>query len=581
MQDDRHFKIDDLDEREATLALRDMFSSISTIGSSSDPIGIVCNSLVRCVSEIKFAFYCYANEETGHIAAAKNGVSPHLPSPDVQRKVVTNIRDQTRDGNVAVLAPEHAQSLIPKSDRKRWRCHLGLAIRVSDGERQDAAVLAVFVRPDFVVFRRHLELMALYGDVATAFLSRQKLMLHIGSCLDAARRTNKALGFRLEAIRSKIREFVFLTDNLKCDHIGKISKLTDLLRDLHRKEITSCTETSGCVDSLEFEDASLRLWIEKGMDDPRVKAIVGVRGSSKTRILNAIRSYIISSGVSESQVVILDFEDSRFRRFKTESDVVGYLEQFPTSQQNYLFLDEIGMVGWHAELLDRLQNLKGWSIWLTASTAHAIGTKSEKSRKDIMLYRVWPDSRVPRSHIELERSWCQIFMRDVVSGNLHTDIRAIEALAEYYSDHLAEVKSLQDISTGLKFSGRAISRTSVSTYRQALIDAYLIEVSEIYDVFEKSVVKSISGRVFYTDLELRKWRYGDSPENDATRTALNRFYLSLRKKYAKVYTPRDNDADFVTIDVGGKIRLWHMVKDADYTQNRLGGWRQDDKGELK
>ena len=107
--------------------------------------------------------------------------------------------------------------------------------------------------------------------------------------------------------------------------------------------------------------------------------------------------------------------------------------------------------------------------------------------------------------------------------------------------------------------GRLISANSIRAYRKELESVYLLEASEVYDTFERCVVKSAGVRMFCVDLELRAWRYGPAPEYEASRMALNTLYLRLRRTYDKVYTPRDNDADFLTLEPDGTPRLWSVA----------------------
>lgn len=97
---------------------------------------------------------------------------------------------------------------------------------------------------------------------------------------------------------------------------------------------------------------------------------------------------------------------------------------------------------------------------------------------------------------------------------------------------------------------------TIRAYRRSLESVYLIETTEVYDTFEQRVVKNCCGRVFWTDLDLRCWRFGAAPEHEAARVAMNVLYLQLRATYAHVYTPSDRSADFVTIEKDGRCRRW-------------------------
>ena len=302
-------------------------------------------------------------------------------------------------------------------------------------------------------------------------------------------------------------------------------------------------------------------WAAAHLDDARVKAIVGVRGANKTGALAEVRNLIRARGVDESRLVSIDFEDVRFRHLKTADDVLAFLHRLPgCAMPRFLFLDEISRVGAHAELLRRLHELTAWNVWVASSTATAVGADDEAfcPYPWVCAFRLWPDSSQPRSTCVLERIWCEIFMRDVACCVNHPDIRAKEALAEYLSDHLGERTTLREVAAELRVCGRAIAANSIRAYRKALELCYLVEASEVFDVFEKRVIPKCGVRLFYTDLELRAWRFGAAPTFEAERVAVNELYLKLRRTHEKVYTPYGKDADFVTVEPDGALRYWSV-----------------------
>ena len=174
----------------------------------------------------------------------------------------------------------------------------------------------------------------------------------------------------------------------------------------------------------------------------------------------------------------------------------------------------------------------------------------------VSIFRVWSRPNVPRPRSILRMNWNQIFLRDLDAGVAHNEIRAKEALAGYYSDHLGELNPLREIALEMNARGCEISTNTIRAYRRSLESVYLIEVTDVYDVFEGRVVKNCCGRVFWTDLDLRTWRFGRASDYEDARVAMNVLYLQLRKTYANVYTPHNQAADFVTIEKNGACRYW-------------------------
>ena len=301
-------------------------------------------------------------------------------------------------------------------------------------------------------------------------------------------------------------------------------------------------------------------WFRANCLNDMVKAVVGIRGSNKTAVMNMMLRELRRI-TPDTDIIIVDFADAAARHLKTPAAVMEYLGGAGASKKRrHLVLHELGLLFNHGELLRKLMQSGRWNIWLSASNAHVISEEALGSLcSKVVSFRVWTDANEVRSPEVLRGIWGTIFMRDVISGRVYSDIRAKELLAEYYSDHLGDAVSAREVSAELTVNGRRLSANTISAYRAALENAFLIERSEIYNVFEHCVVKA-GGRVFFTDLELRNWRFGASPEGEERRLALNRAYIHLRRRYEKVYTPCDYDADFVTFESNGSHQFWQ----ADY-----------------
>ncbi len=305
-----------------------------------------------------------------------------------------------------------------------------------------------------------------------------------------------------------------------------------------------------------MQDIDAMSWFRKNYANDRVKAVVGIRGSNKTAVMNRMLRELRRIS-PRTDIIIVDFADAAARHLKTPEDVMEYLGSAGASKvRRHLVLHELGLLFNHGELLRKLMQSHNWNIWLSASNLHvisedALGPLSAK----VDSFRVWTDPNEARSPELLRGIWGTIFMRDVISGLVHSDIRAKELLAEYYSDHIGEAITPREVAAALTVNGHQLSANTITAYRNALENAFLIERSEIYNVFEECVVK-VGGRVFFTDIELRNWRFGASLMGEDRRLALNRAYLHLRRSHAKVYTPYDYDADFLTFEPDGRPQFW-------------------------
>ena len=264
-------------------------------------------------------------------------------------------------------------------------------------------------------------------------------------------------------------------------------------------------------------------WALDGLTDPRVKVFAGLRGSDTTGHLLAVRDGLRWRGVDESRLVVIDFENPRFRRLKTAADVLDYLGQLAKSDElRYLFLVSVCRVMHHAELLRTLQKRSDeWNVWLAASTAHVTGEGNPFVPYPWMtVRRVWTDIDVVRTPEEASAVWGQCFLDAVARSMRSPDVRALGSILEFISDHLGERTTLREIAKSLEGFGYGLSANSVRFYRQVLEQCFIVDVSETFDVFARCVLPKGGVRLFWTDLDLRAWRFGAAETFEPERVAL-------------------------------------------------------------
>ena len=70
------------------------------------------------------------------------------------------------------------------------------------------------------------------------------------------------------------------------------------------------------------------------IDKPLIKALVGVRRSGKTVLLKQIKETIIQHGISESQVLYLNFESFANRKLLDGATLYQYVLDFSASKKS-------------------------------------------------------------------------------------------------------------------------------------------------------------------------------------------------------------------------------------------------------
>ena len=128
----------------------------------------------------------------------------------------------------------------------------------------------------------------------------------------------------------------------------------------------------------------LRRWRDKRV----IKIVTGIRRCGKSSLLRMFQEHLIQSGVSDSQVQAINFEDidnEPFLDYHTlYSHVKSHLQE---GQMNYLFFDEIQMVPNFQKVINSLFLLDNVDIYVTGSNAYLLSAKLRRcSLADILRY---------------------------------------------------------------------------------------------------------------------------------------------------------------------------------------------------
>ena len=300
---------------------------------------------------------------------------------------------------------------------------------------------------------------------------------------------------------------------------------------------------------------SARKWFARESGKDTLKILYGIRGAGKSAAVNAIIEDLRSGGTPEKNIVHIDFEEPAMRRVKTYKDVLALIKKREIEGKAYLFLDELTGLLDYEVLMGVLFGMKEFELMVTVSNRRIFESQVATYFKGRISRCMMPAPLgLKRDRRELQRVWGTLFLRDVLGGHLLADATAEERLAEVLSDRLGEQLSMRRLAQLLDINGHKLHPNTVADYIKALLDACLIEAAPICDTFTGEVL-NIGMRYFWTDLELRASRFGDSPDFETERLKYAQKYLEIRRTHAKVMCVRTNDlfADFVVTDRDGKM----------------------------
>ena len=110
-------------------------------------------------------------------------------------------------------------------------------------------------------------------------------------------------------------------------------------------------------------------------DRGHVKVLTGVRRCGKSTLLLQFKEKLKGEGISEEEILMMNFESSEFDFITDHTDLNSYLkDRVPEKGQFYLFLDEIQRVKDWEKTVNALMVDTEADIYITGSNAHLLST---------------------------------------------------------------------------------------------------------------------------------------------------------------------------------------------------------------
>jgi predicted AAA+ superfamily ATPase len=319
--------------------------------------------------------------------------------------------------------------------------------------------------------------------------------------------------------------------------------------------------------------------------------VTGIRRCGKSTLLAQFQAYLQRNGVSDEQIISVNFEELEYEDLLDYKKLYTYLkERLVQGKTTYIFLDEIQKVPAFEKVVDSLYVKPDVDLYITGSNAYMLsgdlatlltgryveirmlplsfneflaitGMETEKGFSDYLqnggLPYVAGMVRTPEKvDIYLEGIYNTVIVRDIEDRQVRkekdpskrkiTDIALLKTIAKYLSSVIGNPVSVRSITDYLISSGRKISPNTVNDYVEALTESFIFYPVERFDIVGKQLLKA--NRKFYmVDLGIRNhilprrnYDLGFSIENVVYFELLSRGYKVTMGKYG------NTEVDFVT-----------------------------------
>lgn len=232
-----------------------------------------------------------------------------------------------------------------------------------------------------------------------------------------------------------------------------------------------------------------------------------MRRVGKSTLRLQIQEELLNQGVSEAQIIALNFEWLEFENLKDYKALNAYIENKKVKgEKNYIFLDEVQEVEGFEKLVNSLNSKGDTEVFITVSNSkllsgelstyltgrfytvevlplsykeiHSAVHLGSGSFMDYVRMGGMPgkfqfdDDRTSKTYIS--DLYDSILLRDIVKKYNIRDVGLLQRFMQYMQNNVGQIFSAGNITNYLKSEGRNLSKETTYNYIEAAMSSYLV-----------------------------------------------------------------------------------------------------------
>lgn len=314
-----------------------------------------------------------------------------------------------------------------------------------------------------------------------------------------------------------------------------------------------------------------------------IKVIMGPRRCGKSFLLKLFQQELLKSGVAADHIVSIELDDLLQLSLREPQVLHSYvLDHLKDESVHYVFIDEVQLCAHFEEVLASLTKRQNIDLYVTGSNAyllsgelatfltgryskvemlplsfkefrHAVledGLSEQEDFERYLLIGSFPAlvrDRDDPEHIDIYYSDLiqSIILKDISWRLKLRDTETLFRLCCFLSTNVGSALSITSILNILKTQKVDISRLTLSTYLNALVDSYFVHRVPRFDVRGKLTLRS-EEKYYLSDIGFRHHLI-TTPIKDYGHLLENIVYLELTRRYKKVCIGKNTqkEIDFV------------------------------------
>ena len=348
--------------------------------------------------------------------------------------------------------------------------------------------------------------------------------------------------------------------------------------------------------------------IENYLGKDFIIVLVGQRRVGKSYTLRMIRDLKEQDG--NNNIIYIDKEKAEFDFIKTYQDLNEYIKsKYVRGKMNYILVDEIQDIEQFERTVRSYYSEPDAEVIITGSNAkmlsgdlstliggrykeiyiqslsykeflqfHSLEDNDDSLAKYIQygglpgLVRIGLDEEDAREY--QKDIYNTVLLKDVIIRNKIRNVVFLENLTHFLADSVGKLISANSIAKFMKSQGQSITSTTIIEYTKYLVEAYILQKVNRYDIHGKKLFES-NDKYYFEDHGVRNALVGGRREGDIEKIIENIIYQQLIRLGYEVTVGQlqAGEIDFVCTQKGGKriyIQASFMIID-DATRDREFG----------
>ena len=276
---------------------------------------------------------------------------------------------------------------------------------------------------------------------------------------------------------------------------------------------------------------------ENGM----IKVVTGIRRSGKSYLLDPIfKNYLINNGVQDNHIIKLDLEERKNKKYLNPDFLDEYIRSLIADEKMYyVILDEIQLVDDFESVLNGFLHIKNLDVYVTGSNSkflssdvitefrgrgdevkvyplsfsefrEAYSGNQNNAWNEYLTYGGMPYILTKKTEEEknlyLNNLFETTYLKDIVERNNVQRVDILNTLVNILASSVGSLTNPTKLTnTFISNSIKDVNAHTITSYLDYLLDAFLINKVERYDVKGKKYISTPS-KYYFADIGLRNAR---------------------------------------------------------------------------